>query len=115
MLLIPIVYSLKKLPEIFKSLFVRIAICDEFIICKRGYFRKFVDKLYVKYIDNIELRTTLWGEWFNYGVIDLFSFGGKIRLPFVKNCAELFFELEKMSTMKAKNKDLKDTLEKEVF
>ena len=97
MLLIPIVYSLKKLPDVFKSLFVRVAICDDFIICKRGYFRKFIDKLYVKHIDNVELRTTLWGEWFNYGTLDLYSFGGKIRLPFVKNCCELFFELEKIS------------------
>lgn len=96
MLLIPIVYSLKKMPEIFKSVFVRIAISKEFIICKRGYFRRFVDKLYVAHIDNVEMRTTIWGEWFNYGTIDLYSFGGKISLPFVKNCCDLFFDLEKM-------------------
>ena len=97
MLLIPIVYSLKKMPEIFKSVFVRIAISDKFIICKRGYFRRFVDKLYVEHIDNVEMRTTIWGEWFNYGTIDLYSFGGKISLPFLKNCCDLFFELEKIS------------------
>ena len=73
------------MPEIFKSVFVRIAVCDDYIICKRGYFRKFIDNLYVKHIDNIELRTTLWGEWFNYGSICLYSFGGKINLPFLKN------------------------------
>ena len=100
MLLIPIVCSLKKLPEIFKSVFVRIAISDEFIVCKRGYFRRFVDKLYVQHIDNVEMRTTIWGEWFNYGSIDLYSFGGKISLPFVRNCCDLFFELKELDIRK---------------
>lgn len=94
MLLIPIIYSLKKFPDVFKSLFVRVAISEEFVVCKRGFFRKFIDKLYVSCIDNVEIRTTIWGEWLNYGVIDLYSFGGKIRLPFVKNPCVVYFELK---------------------
>jgi len=93
MLLLPVISSLKKLPEIFKSVFVRIAISDDFIICKRGYFRKFIDKLYIKHIDNIEIRTTIWGEWFNYGTIDLYSYGGKISLPFLKNPCDVYFSI----------------------
>lgn len=81
----PIVTTLKKLPDTMKSVFVRIAISDEFVICKRGYFRRFIDKLYIKHIDNIEVRATIWGEWFNYGTITLYSFGGHISLPFIKN------------------------------
>lgn len=94
MLLIPIIYSLKKFPDVFKSLFVRVAISEEFVVCKRGFFRKFIDKLYVSCIDNVEIRTTIWGEWLNYGVIDLYSFGGKIRLPFVKSPCIVYFELK---------------------
>ena len=85
MVFLPIVASLKQLPDTFKSVFVKIAISDEYIICKRGYFRKFIDKLYVKHIDNIEVRTTIWGEFFDYGNITLYSFGGKINLPFLKS------------------------------
>lgn len=94
-LLIPIINSLKKFPEITKSVFVQIAISDEYIVCKRGFFRKFIDKLYVEHIDNIELRTTIWGEWFNYGKIDLYSFGGKISLPFLKNPCIVYSTLRK--------------------
>ena len=113
MLLIPIITSLKKFPEIFKSVFVRISISDEYIICKRGYFRKFIDKLYIEHIDNIELRTTIWGEWFNYGGIYLYSFGGKINLPFLKNpCVVYEFLKKKMTKRKtfgysAENNDSK--------
>jgi len=94
MVFIPIVSTLKNLPDIAKSLFVRIAISDEYIVCKRGYFRKFIDELYVKHIDNIEVRTTIWGEWFNYGNISLYSFGGKINIPFLKNPYNVYLSLK---------------------
>lgn len=98
MVFLPVVASLKKLPDLAKSLFVRIAISEDYIICKRGYFRKFIDELYVKHIDNIEVRTTIWGEWFNYGNITLYSFGGKITLPFLKNPYKVYIALKnKMS------------------
>ncbi len=101
MVFIPIVCALKNLPDITKSIFVRIAISDEYIICKRGYFRKFIDELYVKHIDNIEVRTTIWGEWFNYGNISLYSFGGKINIPFLKNPYSVYMSLKK----KMKNRE----------
>lgn len=101
MVFIPIISALKNLPDIAKSLFVRIAISDEYIICKRGYFRKFIDELYVKHIDNIEVRTTIWGEWFNYGNISLYSFGGKINIPFLKNPYNIYMLLKR----KMKNRE----------
>ncbi len=101
MVFLPTVTSLKKLPETTKSLFVRVAISDEYIICKRGYFRKFIDKLYIKHIDNIEVRTTLWGEWFNYGTITLYSFGGSITLPFLKNPHKVYIKIKRL--MKERN------------
>lgn len=90
----PIVTTLKKLPDTMKSVFVKIAISDEFVICQRGYFRKFIDKLYIKHIDNIEVRATIWGEWFNYGTITLYSFGGHISLPFIKNPYSVYSNLK---------------------
>lgn len=95
MVFLPVIGALKHLPDIAKSIFVRIAISDEYIICKRGYFRKFIDELYVKHIDNIEVRTTIWGEWFNYGNITLYSFGGKITIPFLKNPYSVYILLKR--------------------
>ena len=91
---IPIISTLKRLPDITKSLFVRIALSGDYIVCKRGFFQKFVDELYVRHIDNIEIRTTLWGEWFNYGNISLYSFGGKINLPFLKDPDRIYVILK---------------------
>ncbi len=95
MVFIPVVGVLRNLPDVAKSLFVRIAVSDEYIVCKRGYFRKFIDELYVKHVDNIEVRTTIWGEWFNYGNITLCSFGGKINIPFLKNPYVVYVSLKR--------------------
>lgn len=92
---LPIISIVREIPSIAQSIFVRIAVCDEYIICKTGFVRKFIDKLYLKNVDNIEIHTTIWGEWFNYGAITLYSFGGNIHLPFLKNPYKMYAMLKR--------------------
>ena len=92
---LPIISVVQDIPRIAQSIFVRVAVCDDYIICKTGFIRKFIDKLYLKNVDNIEIHTTIWGEWFNYGAITLYSFGGSIHLPFLKNPYKVYAVLKR--------------------
>lgn len=92
---LPLIAVLKDIVQVFDSFFVRVAISKENIICKKGYFYKNFDKLYIKDIDNIELDTSLIGEWKKYGTIQLYSFGGYINLPYLKNYKKIYQKIEK--------------------
>lgn len=91
LIFLPMIGILRAVTSVLDSLFVEIGIGDKLIICKEGFYNKRLDKLYVKHIDNVEVNTTLFSEFFNYGHITLYSFGGNINLPFVKDYQNVYF------------------------
>lgn len=96
LIFLPIIDILKNFPNIFQSCFVRVGIGKTFIIRKIGVLNTNIDKLDVKNVDNIELDTNIFGELFNYGAITLYSIGGNIHLPFLKNPSRIYYELKQI-------------------
>lgn len=94
LIFIPLIGILRAVTSVLDSLFVEIGIGDKLIICKEGFYNKRLDKLYVKHIDNVEVHTTIFSELFNYGHITLYSFGGNINLPFVKDYQNVYFMIK---------------------
>ena len=84
-LLIPLFYYIKDFQDMFASCFVKAIYCKASIIVTNGFLYRSYDKLYLHDIDNIELRRSFGGKLFGYCCLDFYSFGGALRIPYVKD------------------------------
>lgn len=91
---IPVIGVLQNWHNAFSCIFVRVAIGSDIIVCKEGFFHKKIDKLYTDNIDNVEFNTSFWGELFDYGSITIYSFGGNVHLPYIKNPTKIYEDLK---------------------
>ena len=71
-LLIPLFYYIKDFQDIFSSCFVKATYNKDFIIVTNGFLYRSYDKLYLRDIDNIELRRSFGGKLFGYCCLDFY-------------------------------------------
>lgn len=83
--LIPLFYYITDFQDVFAACFVKAIYCKDSIIVINGFLYRSYDKLYLHDIDNIELHRSFGGKLFGYCSLDFYSFGGALRLPFVKD------------------------------
>ncbi len=92
---LPLVVILKDCGQIIDVHFVEIALSDSFVYVKSGWLVRSVDKLELKNVENIETLSTPYGRMKGYGGIDLYSYGGNIRIPYVANHEDVLRRLER--------------------
>lgn len=88
LLILPILYTLKDAGKIIEPYTVKIEADDQKVTVTRGLNLKVEDTLEYKNIDNYELRTTFLGRFKNYGDFYLYSAGGLVEIPYIKNPKE---------------------------
>lgn len=90
---LPLVDVIKEASSFFDSCFTKVEMSEKSITCKSGFFYKNTDRLYLKDIDNIETDTNLIGEKIGYGAITLYSIGGNVHLPYLKEWQNIYLKL----------------------
>jgi hypothetical protein len=85
LLILPILYTLKNASKVIEPYTVTIEADNQKVTVTRGFNLKVEDTLEYKHIDNYELRTTFSGRFFNYGDVYLYSAGGLVEVPYIKD------------------------------
>lgn len=93
LLILPILYTLKDAGKVIEPYTVKIEADDKKVTVTRGLNLKVEDTLEYKNIDNYELRTTCLGRLKNYGDVYLYSAGGLVAIPYIKNPKEFITTL----------------------
>ena len=95
-LILPLITILKTAYLDFEPLFIQAAYCDTSIIVRRGTAAESIERLDLRTVENIELKLTPIGKLRNSGTLDLYGYGGQIRIPYVKHPLALQAELERL-------------------
>lgn len=85
MLLLPSLYIIKDSSKVITPWFVSVSIRDNSVSSITGVAPQIDDTLSLGKVDNIEVQVTPLGKVFNYGTIKLYSAGGAIEIPYVKD------------------------------
>jgi membrane protein YdbS with pleckstrin-like domain len=85
LVVLPAIYVLKDAYKICEPFTVSVTKTDSDISVKMGCFTQKIDRLLIKNIDNIELTRTPLGRLCGYKTLYLYSAGGYLALPFLKD------------------------------
>lgn len=95
-LILPLVAILKNSYLDFEPLFIQVAYCDRSIIVRRGTAAESIERLDLRTVENIELKLTPIGKLRNSGTLDIYGYGGQIRIPYIKNPLIIQADLERL-------------------
>lgn len=95
--ILPSIYVLKDIFTVIEPYTVRVKSDDLYFEVQRGFATQKKDRLLLRNIDNVEVTRTLLGRHFQFCTINLYSAGGFLQIPFVKDgCAnQLIARVEK--------------------
>lgn len=92
-LIIPILYTLRDLDKIIMPFTVKVESCHEKVTVTYGLHPRVKDTLEYRNIENYEIRTTLLGSKFDYATVRLYSAGGLVEAPYIKNADDYMQKL----------------------
>ncbi len=95
-LILPLVAILKTVYLDFEPLFVQAAYCERAIMVRRGTSLESIQRLDLRTVENIELSLTPIGKVRNSGTLDIYGYGGQIRVPYIKDPLKVQADLEKL-------------------
>ena len=95
-LILPLIAILKTAYMDFEPLFIQASYSDRAIIVRRGTVAESIERLDLRTVENIELKLTPIGKIRNSGTLDIYGYGGQIRIPYIKDPIAVQEELESL-------------------
>lgn len=93
-LILPLIAILKTAHWDFEPLFIEASFCEKSILVRRGTVIESIEKFDLRTVENIELVLTPFGKLRNSGTLDIYGYGGQIRIPYVKDPLTVQAKLE---------------------
>ncbi len=95
-LILPLIAILKTAYLDFEPLFIHASYSDKAIIVRRGTAAESIERLDLRTVENIELKLTPVGKIRNSGTLDIYGYGGQVRIPYIKDPIAVQTKLEKL-------------------